>query len=100
MVDVSKPVIGFSFLKQLRILNNQSFKEYLKMAAITNGHWIQHAIKHHNRVISYMSNKYGKEAFDEKGNIKEGYLEKAESEATSKSLKDALNLAIKLKHGF
>jgi len=59
--------------------------------------WIQEAISRPGRVRAYMKRKYGKKAFTKSGKIKTRYLRKAVKETKSRSLKSALNLAIRLK---
>jgi len=59
--------------------------------------WIQEAVKRPGRVRAYMKRKYGRRAFTKTGKIKTSYLRKAAKETKSRSLRSALNLAIRLK---
>ena len=59
--------------------------------------WIPKHLKK-DRVHDYILRKYGKKAFTPKGDLKLDYLRKAEKETKNKSLKYAINLAIRFKH--
>jgi hypothetical protein len=59
--------------------------------------WIQEAVSRPGRVRVYMKRKYGKKAFTKSGKIKITYLRKAAKETKNRSLRSALNLAIRLK---
>jgi len=65
--------------------------------------WLQQAIKREGRVKNYLRRVYGSRAFNKDGTIKSEYIRKAlkriEKKPTpnEKSLKAALNLALRLK---
>ena len=50
-----------------------------------------------NRVRKYMKQKYGNKVFTKNGDLKITALKSAVKKAKSKSMKDALNLAVTLK---
>ncbi len=58
--------------------------------------WIPKDLKK-DRIRNYLKRKYGNKAFTKDGNIKMKYLHTAEKTARDRSLKDALNLAIRFK---
>ncbi len=59
-------------------------------------YWIPKNLKK-DRVRNYLKRKYGNKAFTKDGKIKISYLYMAEKSTKDKSLKDAINLAIKFK---
>jgi len=64
---------------------------------MSDEYWIQEAIQRPGRVREYMKRKYGDEAFNKDGTLKISYLKKAKKEVKDPSLKQAINLAIRLK---
>ncbi|MEM0144100.1 MAG: hypothetical protein QXL94_09225 [Candidatus Parvarchaeum sp.] len=60
--------------------------------------WIQKAIKKPNRVRDYLKKQFGDKAFTDRGTIRNEYLKKALEIAENPALKDAIRLAMRLRH--
>ena len=66
--------------------DKKEYKRKLKLGNLKEG-----------RTTNYIKHNYGDKAFDKNGNIKVEYLHKALKKAKSKSLKEAIQLAINMR---
>lgn len=68
------------------MVNKKNYKKKLKLGNLKTG-----------RTTNYIKRNYGDKAFDKNGNIKTEYLHKALKKAKSRSLKDAIQLALNMR---